>query len=95
MTDHHDRNLKLREENQELAGKLKKFIEQYEVREKVCILYICSDFENVYRTAQSQQGDVFTLKVKMNVKKKKSIMKFIRGHIYIYIEKVLITVQSL
>lgn len=34
MTDHHDRNLKLREENQELAGKLKKFIEQYEVREK-------------------------------------------------------------
>lgn len=33
----------------------------------------------------------------MNVKKKKSIMKFIRGHIYIYqyIEKVLITVQSL
>lgn len=37
MTDHHDRNLKLREENQELAGKLKKFIEQYEVREKVCI----------------------------------------------------------
>lgn len=94
MTDHHDRNLKLREENQELAGKLKKFIEQYEVREKVCILYICSDFENVYRTVQSQLGDVFTLKVKMYVKKK-GIMKFIRGHIYIYIEKVLITVQNL
>lgn len=34
-------------------------------------IYLCSDFENVYRTAQSQQGDVFTLKVKMNVKKKK------------------------
>ncbi|XP_021359423.1 alpha-taxilin-like isoform X5 [Mizuhopecten yessoensis] len=34
MTDHHERNQKLREENQELAGKLKKFIEQYEMREK-------------------------------------------------------------
>ncbi|XP_033740019.1 alpha-taxilin-like isoform X2 [Pecten maximus] len=34
MTDHHERNQKLREENQELAGKLKKFIEQYELREK-------------------------------------------------------------
>ena len=36
MSEHHERNIKLREENQELAGKLKKFIEQYEVREKVC-----------------------------------------------------------
>ena len=36
MQDHHERNTKLREENQELAGKLKKFIEQYETREKVC-----------------------------------------------------------
>ncbi|KAK3098845.1 hypothetical protein FSP39_023637 [Pinctada imbricata] len=34
MTEHHERNIKLREENQELASKLKKFIEQYEVREK-------------------------------------------------------------
>ena len=34
MQDHHERNTKLREENQELAGKLKKFIEQYETREK-------------------------------------------------------------
>lgn len=34
MTDHHERNQKLREENQELAAKLKKFIEQYELREK-------------------------------------------------------------
>ena len=40
MQDHHDRNMKLREENQELAGKLKGFIEQYEAREKVhLILY--------------------------------------------------------
>lgn len=35
MQDHHERNTKLREENTELASKLKKFIEQYETREKV------------------------------------------------------------
>ncbi|XP_052089960.1 alpha-taxilin-like isoform X3 [Mytilus californianus] len=34
MQDHHERNTKLREENTELASKLKKFIEQYETREK-------------------------------------------------------------
>ncbi|KAL3881569.1 hypothetical protein ACJMK2_027992 [Sinanodonta woodiana] len=34
MTENHDKNKKLREENFELAQKLKKFIEQYETREK-------------------------------------------------------------
>nr|KAG5708926.1 hypothetical protein BaRGS_009335 [Batillaria attramentaria] len=34
MTDNHEKNVKLREENADLAGKLKKFIEQYEVREQ-------------------------------------------------------------
>lgn len=35
MVDNHDRNMKLREENTELASKLKTFLEQYEQREKV------------------------------------------------------------
>ena len=35
MQENHDRNKQLREENYELANKLKKFIEQYEAREKV------------------------------------------------------------
>lgn len=93
MTDHHDRNLKLREENQELAGKLKKFIEQYEVREKVCI-YI--SVQCLQDSTKSARRCVY-IESKNECKKKKSIMKFIRGHIYIYqyIEKVLITVQSL
>ncbi|XP_067674302.1 alpha-taxilin-like isoform X4 [Haliotis asinina] len=34
MTDNHERNIKLREDNTELAGKLKKFVEQYELREQ-------------------------------------------------------------
>ncbi|GAB1597583.1 girdin-like [Argonauta hians] len=34
MVDNHDRNMKLREENTELATKLKNFLEQYEQREK-------------------------------------------------------------
>ncbi|KAL5010601.1 hypothetical protein ScPMuIL_012906 [Solemya velum] len=34
MKENHERNVKLREENAELAGKLKNFIEQYEHREK-------------------------------------------------------------
>ena len=34
MTDNHEKNVKLREENQDLAGKLKKFLEQYELREQ-------------------------------------------------------------
>ena len=35
MQENHERNKQLREENFELANKLKKFIEQYEAREKV------------------------------------------------------------
>lgn len=35
MTDNHEKNVKLREENADLAGKLKKFIEQHELREQV------------------------------------------------------------
>ena len=35
MTDNHERNTKLREENADLATKLKNFIEQYELREQV------------------------------------------------------------
>ena len=38
MQENHDRNKQLREENYELANKLKKFIEQYEAREKVGII---------------------------------------------------------
>ncbi|KAK6170433.1 hypothetical protein SNE40_018831 [Patella caerulea] len=34
MQDNHDRNSKLREENADLAGKLKGFIEKYEIREE-------------------------------------------------------------
>ena len=34
MTDNHEKNVKLREENQDMAGKLKKFLEQYELREQ-------------------------------------------------------------
>lgn len=34
MTDNHEKNVKLREENADLAGKLKKFIEQHELREQ-------------------------------------------------------------
>ncbi|XP_041352272.1 alpha-taxilin-like [Gigantopelta aegis] len=34
MTDNHERNTKLREENADLATKLKNFIEQYELREQ-------------------------------------------------------------
>ena len=35
MNDHYAKNQKLREENVELANKLKSLIEQYELREKV------------------------------------------------------------
>ncbi len=35
MNDHYAKNQKLREENVELANKLKGLIEQYELREKV------------------------------------------------------------
>jgi hypothetical protein len=34
MTENHDKNVKLREENMEMAGKLKKFLEQFEIREQ-------------------------------------------------------------
>ena len=37
MNDHYAKNQKLREENVELANKLKSLIEQYELREKVMI----------------------------------------------------------
>ena len=40
MQENHDRNKQLREENYELANKLKKFIEQYEAREKVRHLWL-------------------------------------------------------
>ena len=39
MNDHYSKNTKLREENVELANKLKSLIEQYETREEVG--YIC------------------------------------------------------
>ena len=35
MQENHEKNKQLREENFELANKLKKFLEQYEAREKV------------------------------------------------------------
>lgn len=34
MSENHDKNVKLREENADLTGKLKKFIDQYEIREQ-------------------------------------------------------------
>ena len=37
MNDHYAKNAKLREENLELANKLKNLIEQYELREQVCM----------------------------------------------------------
>ena len=51
MQENHDRNKQLREENYELANKLKKFIEQYEAREKVgvnCSIGIDSFSENSF-----------------------------------------------
>ena len=43
MNDHYQKNTKLREENVELANKLKSLIEQYELREQVSseMLMIC------------------------------------------------------
>lgn len=38
MNDHYAKNQKLREENVELANKLKSLIEQYELREKVMVI---------------------------------------------------------
>lgn len=35
MQDNHNRNIRLKEENLELASKLKKLVEQYERREEV------------------------------------------------------------
>ena len=35
MQQNHERNTKLKEENAELAARLKKLIEQYEIREQV------------------------------------------------------------
>ena len=40
MNDHYTKNTKLREENTELANKLKSLIEQYELREQVRNVYI-------------------------------------------------------
>lgn len=37
MNDHYQKNTSLREENLELANKLKGLIEQYELREEVCL----------------------------------------------------------
>ena len=37
MNEHYAKNTKLREENAELANKLKSLIEQYELREKVSL----------------------------------------------------------
>ena len=39
MNDHYAKNNKLREENVELANKLKSLIEQYELREQVSTLF--------------------------------------------------------
>ena len=37
MNDHYSKNAKLREENVELASKLKNLIEQYDLREQVTL----------------------------------------------------------
>jgi hypothetical protein len=53
MNEHYQKNTKLREENIELANKLKNLIEQYELREEVgfsdgleivldVVLFVCS-----------------------------------------------------
>ena len=49
MNDHYAKNSKLREENMELASKLKNLIEQYELREQVC-----------ERECRFHQGDGFS-----------------------------------
>ena len=44
MNDHYQKNTSLREENLELANKLKGLIEQYELREEVCFHVSCFFF---------------------------------------------------
>ncbi len=48
MNDHYAKNQKLREENVELANKLKSLIEQYELREKVCYFWQNQCFTQLY-----------------------------------------------
>lgn len=49
MNEHYEKNTALREENLELANKLKGLIEQYELREQVvyCLLLSCLSLDNI------------------------------------------------
>ena len=57
MTENHEKNVKLREENHDLAGKLKKFLEQHELREQQMEKLVKHrDLENQLAEAKLQQA---------------------------------------
>ncbi|KAJ8314882.1 hypothetical protein KUTeg_007032 [Tegillarca granosa] len=75
MQDHHDRNMKLREENQELAGKLKQFIEQYETREKqVEKVMQHRELEQKLADAKLQQANAILQEEQERSKKEKELL---------------------
>ncbi|XP_070189864.1 alpha-taxilin-like isoform X2 [Littorina saxatilis] len=76
MTDNHEKNVKLREENQDLAGKLKKFLEQYELREQqIEKMAKHRDLENQLADAKlSQAAAILKEEQERNLKEKELIL---------------------
>ncbi|KAL4233589.1 hypothetical protein ACF0H5_008270 [Mactra antiquata] len=75
MQDNHERNKQLREENFELANKLKKFIEQYEAREKQVEMVIKHrELEQKLADAKLEQASAVLTETKTKNQKEKELL---------------------
>ena len=81
MTDNHEKNVKLREENQDLAGKLKKFLEQYELREQQLEKLVKhSELERQLSEAKLQQAAAVLKEEQERNNREKELVSCSPGH---------------